>query len=61
MDGAETPQGAPSNAGNDGEDEYNCLFWQALKAHYIDHPDDDLLLAIVENEQFNEHLKQKQR
>lgn len=48
------PRGPLGNIWNYGEDEDNRRFWQTLKAHYIDHSDEDLLLAVVEN--VNEYL-----
>lgn len=57
MSTVQPPRGLLGNEGNHGEDVDNLNFWQALKAQYIDHPDDCLLLAIVRNEIFNEDLK----
>lgn len=53
----EPPQGLPNNAGDDGDEEDNHHFWRTLKEHYIGEPDDDLLVAIVENGLFNEQLR----
>lgn len=56
MAAAEPAPGPLNNAGDDGEDEDNRYFLRTLKFHYIEHQDDNLLVSLVENGQFNEHL-----
>lgn len=41
----EPPTGQGNQGDDGGDDQRN--FWQLLKAHYIDHADDDLLDAVV--------------
>lgn len=49
MDATEKPPEPLNNAGDDGEEDDNRNLWHTLKAHYIDHPDDDLLVALIDN------------
>lgn len=46
----------PSANKNDGKDP-NILFWLNIKEHYLDHPDDNLISALVENVNLNRHLQ----
>lgn len=51
---AKPPTGQGNQEVGGGDDQRN--FWHPLKAHYSDHVDVGLLVAIVENGQFNKYL-----
>lgn len=55
MSEAAPPPGQGGQGNGDGDE--NRHFWELIKSHYLDHPDDELLVAVVENGQFNPHLK----
>lgn len=50
-----------TTVGNGDDGDAHDRFWNQLKAHYLDNPDDDVLSAIVENKQCINQYLLKQR
>lgn len=59
MAATEPSKGLINSAGDDDDDQDKSQFWEIIQSHYLENPDDDLLVDIIEKGQFNQHLRLK--